>query len=375
MGIHFDLIGRCAESRRGVLKTPHGTIQTPAFMPVGTQGTVKSLTPDALKSTGAQMILANTYHLYLRPGPQIIEKAGGLHRFMGWQGSILTDSGGYQIFSLASLRTLSEQGVEFRSHIDGSLHLLTPEKVVEIQAALGSDIMMVLDECPAHDRPRDYMERSVGLTQRWAKRCLDRHQSLQESGKDIGALFGIVQGGLHSDLRKRSAEGLMELDFPGYGIGGLSVGEKEEQFEEILSFTAPLLPGDRPRYLMGVGTPSDFLTAIRCGVDLFDCVMPTRAARNAAVFLPEGRVSIRKAQFKDDHRPLDGTCDCYCCRSFTRAYLRHLFVAKEMLAATLATIHNIRFFVRFMHQAARSIERGEFDSFIRKWDDYGGDDD
>jgi len=362
MEFHFSLLGRSGGARRAVMRTSHGVVQTPSFMPVGTQGTVKAMTPRALQEAGAQIVLGNTYHLYLRPGVEVIQRAGGLHRLMGWQGPILTDSGGYQIFSLASLRTLREEGVEFRSHIDGSKHLLTPEKVIEIQAAFGSDILMVLDECPHPGQTRQYIEKSLRLTTRWAERSVQAHRRLRQQGP-VGALFGIVQGGLDGQSRRQSAEQLLALDLPGYAIGGLSVGEKREAFEETLALTATLLPEDKPRYLMGVGTPRDFLLAVGLGVDLFDCVMPTRAARNAAVFTPAGRVSIKRAEFKEDLRPIDEQCDCYACRNFTRAYIRHLFVAREILAAVLATIHNIRFFTRFMAGIRRSIEEDRFERF------------
>lgn len=363
MGFQFKLLARSGEARRGLIRTSHGVVQTPAFMPVGTQGTVKAMTPAQLEELGAEMILGNTYHLYLRPGMDVIEQAGGLHRFMNWKRSILTDSGGFQIFSLSALRTLSEEGAEFRSHVDGSRHLLTPEKVVAIQATLGSDVMMVLDECPNPYQSRDYMIQSIERTARWAARSVQERRRLQERSP-VGALFGIVQGGLDRELRQKSLESLLPLDFPGYAIGGLSVGEKKEEFVETLSFTTPLLPEERPRYLMGVGTPKDFLTAVSCGVDLFDCVMPTRAARNAAVYISGmGRVSIKRAQFRDDLNPIDPDCDCYACRNFTRAYIRHLFVAKEMLAGTLATIHNLRFFIRFMSRIRQSIEKGDFEQF------------
>jgi len=362
MDFRFQLLSRSAGARRGVIRTPHGAVQTPAFLPVGTQGTVKALTPRALRETGVQMVLGNTYHLYLRPGPEVIEQAGGLHRWMGWEGPILTDSGGFQVFSLSSLRTLSEEGVEFRSHIDGSKHFLTPEKVIALQAAFGSDILMVLDECPDPGKDRLYLEKSLELTTRWARRSREAHRRLTGQ-RPLGALFGIVQGGLYAELRRRSVEQLLELDFPGYAIGGLSVGEKKEEFERTLALTAPLLPEERPRYLMGVGTPGDFLLAVGLGIDLFDCVMPTRAARNAAVFTPAGRVSIRRAEFKSDPRPLDETCDCYTCRHFSRAYIRHLFVAREILGAVLATVHNVRFFARWMARIRQSIEEDRFERF------------
>jgi len=363
MTFGFQLLKRSGRARRGLLRTPHGEVDTPVFMPVGTQGTVKSLTPEQVWEAGGRMILGNTYHLYLRPGTEVVAQSGGLHRMMTWKGPILTDSGGFQVFSLAALRTLTEEGVEFQSHIDGSRHFLSPEKVIEIQSILGSDVMMVLDECTAPEQPKDYVERSVGLTTRWAARSLEAWRRLRDVDRVPGVPFGIVQGGLFRDLRQRSAEELIALDFPGYAIGGLSVGEKREAFEEILDWTASLLPEDRPRYLMGVGTPRDFLLAVRLGVDMFDCVMPTRAARNAAIYTPRGRVSIRRAEFTRDQRPVDEQCDCYTCRTFSRAYLRHLFISKEILGAVLATIHNIRFFTRFMAAIRESIEEDRFEAF------------
>jgi len=367
MNVDFHLFGRSGQARRGVLRTAHGVVQTPSFMPVGTQGTVKALTPAHLRQLRAQMILANTYHLYLRPGTEVIEAAGGLHRLMAWDGPILTDSGGFQVFSLAPLRKIEEEGVEFQSHIDGSRHFLTPEKVIEIQAVLGSDVRMVLDECPPPDKPKAYLERSVERTTRWAERSLAAHRRQLEAGRPAGLLFGIVQGGVYPDLRQKSLDGLLGLDFPGYAIGGLSVGEKRGAYEEALAFTAPRLPEDRPRYLMGVGTPKDFLLAVAQGIDLFDCVMPTRAARNGAVFTAQGRVPIKRAEFKFDFGPIDESCDCYTCRHFSRAYLRHLFVAKEILGAVLATIHNVRFFLRFMEMIRRSIEEDRFEALIGRY--------
>jgi queuine tRNA-ribosyltransferase len=368
--IRFHLLSDSGRGRRGVLRTRRGPVQTPVFMPVGTQGTVKGLLPEQVSRTGAQIILGNTYHLYLRPGLEVIETAGGLHRFMNWQGPILTDSGGFQVFSLAPLRRIEEQGVEFQSHVDGSKHYLTPEKAVDIQTILGSEIMMVLDECPDPKGGFDSISSAVDRTTAWAGRCQAEHRKLRQQGRKPGALFGIVQGGVEPELRRRSAEELLELDFPGYAIGGLSVGEKKEDFWKTLELTASFLPRDKPRYLMGVGTPKDLLLGIGLGVDMFDCVMPTRAARNAAVYTRRGRLSIRRAEFRLQNGPVDPECDCLTCRHYSAAYLRHLFVAKEILGAVLATIHNIRFFMRLMDGARRSLERGDFESYLKEYQAY-----
>ena len=354
--VNFKLIKKDdkTRARRGRLTTPHGVIETPVFMPVGTAATVKAVKPDDVKEAGAQIILANTYHLYLRPGHEVIKRAGGLHSYMGWEGPILTDSGGFQVFSLASLGKISDEGVEFSSHIDGSKHMLTPEKSIEIQRALGSDIMMAFDECVPYPAERAYVEQSVLRTTGWLKRCKDAH-------KDAGrqALFGIMQGGLYADLRRRSAEQITELDLPGYAIGGLSVGEPKEIMYETLDGCAELLPEDKPRYLMGVGSPDALLEGTALGVDMFDCVLPTREARHGRAMTRDGSVNLRNAAYAEDFSPLDPECGCYCCRTFTRSYLRHLVMAKEMLAATLISIHNLTFLTDLMAGARAAIERGD----------------
>jgi queuine tRNA-ribosyltransferase len=352
-----------SKARVGKLKTPHGTIDTPAFMPVGTQGAVKAVTQQQVKDIGAQIILCNTYHLYLRPGIKVIKKAGGLHKFIGWDGPILTDSGGYQVFSLAKLRKISDEGVTFNSHIDGSKHLLTPEKVVEIQSIFGSDIMMPLDECVAYPSTKADAERSVIRTTKWAKRSKEmRDETLRlRSGQGCemgGELFGIVQGGMFKDLRKRSAEEIRELDFPGYGIGGLSVGEPKGLMLEMLEVSADNLEYEKPKHLMGVGFPEDIVEAVKYGIDLFDCVIPTRLARHGAFLTGKGKQIIRNSKFASDFTPLDKDCDCYACKNFTRAYIRHLFIAKEILPLTLMTIHNLRFIMRLMEELREKIKNG-----------------
>jgi queuine tRNA-ribosyltransferase len=331
-------------------------------MPVGTQGTVKTVTPDELREIGAGIILSNTYHLYLRPGHELIARAGGLHSFMGWDGAILTDSGGYQVFSLGPLRKITEAGVEFRSHIDGSPHIFTPEKVMEIQMAIGSDIAMCFDECPPYPSEFDYADHSQARTTRWAERCLASHTRPDQ------ALFGIVQGGTYAELRKRSAADLVSLGFPGYGIGGLSVGEPKELMYEMLDVTVPCLPEDKPRYLMGVGSPDALLEGVARGVDMFDCVLPTRIARNGTVFTGEGRIIVRDASYQDDFRPLDPECDCYACRHFSRAYIRHLLKAGEVLGIRLTSIHNLRFLVKMMEDMRDAILSGTFEELRKeKW--------
>ena len=336
-------------ARLGRLVTAHGVVETPAFMPVGTQGSVKALSPRDLEEIGCQMILANTYHLYLRPGAEVIRELGGLHRFMGWQGSILTDSGGYQVFSLGALRKITEEGVHFRSHLDGSSHLLTPEKVVQIQEDLGSDIAMVLDECIPHPATRDYVRASTGRTVRWAERSLIVRKRSDQ------ALFGIVQGGMYEDLRTECVKEMTRLPLDGFAVGGLGVGEAEATLSSIGAFTAGLLPEDCPRYLMGVGRPEDLIFAVRSGYDLFDCVLPTRNARTGTLFTSKGKINIKRAEFTNDPRPADESCSCYCCRHFSRAYLRHLYLAGEILAAQLHTIHNIHFYHRLMEKLRQLI--------------------
>jgi len=353
-------------ARAGTWSTPHGMVETPAFMPVGTLASVKGLTPEQLRQAGTQMVLANTYHLALRPGADVVAELGGLHRFMNWDGPILTDSGGFQVFSLASLRKLDEESVVFRSHIDGSEFELSPERAVKIQEQLGADCIMCLDECPPHDAPTEKMQSAVDLTTRWARRCRDAQQ------RDDQALFGILQGGTDRALRERSAEGLLPLDFLGYAVGGLSVGEEPEHMYATLDFTVPMLPTDRPRYLMGVGRPEDLLEAVVRGVDLFDCVMPTRNGRNALAFTSEGRIRLRNAKYRTDDSPLDPDCSCPVCQQFSRGYLRHLFMAKEMLGPILASWHNIAFYQNLlgeMRQAIRAGRAAEFRALqLARWD-------
>jgi len=346
-------------ARAGTLMTAHGAIQTPVFMPVGTVGSVKSVDPDDLKGAGAQIILGNTYHLYLRPGDDLVARLGGLHRFMDWDRPILTDSGGFQVFSLAALRKLTPEGVEFRSHIDGSAHFFSPEKVVSIQRNLGSDVMMVLDECPPYGADREYTARSLELSARWAAAC--RAAYPQGSGDQL--LFGIVQGGFYEDLRAESAARTLEVPCEGYALGGLSVGESKPEMLAIMRHTAPLLPADKPRYLMGVGTPLDILDGIAAGIDMFDCVLPTRNARNGTLFTSQGRVNIKRAEYREDPGPLDPNCSCPACRRFSRAYLRHLYVSRELLSYRLNTIHNLRFFLDLAAGARRAIREGRFAAY------------
>ena len=329
------------------------------FMPVGTVGSVKSVDPRDLREVGSQVILGNTYHLYLRPGDELVARRGGLHRFNGWDGPILTDSGGFQVFSLAGLRDITEDGVEFRSHIDGSKHFFSPEKSISIQQNLGSDIMMVLDECAAAGSSREYTEKALRLTTAWARRCREFH----EPGARGQLMFGICQGGFFEDLRERSIEELTAIPFEGYALGGLSVGEAKPEMLRILRHSAPLLPADKPRYLMGVGTPLDILDGIEAGIDMFDCVLPTRNARNGTLFTSQGKVNIKRAQYREDDSPLDPACDCYTCRTFSKAYLRHLYVAKELLSYRLNTIHNLAYFLRLARQAREHLRTGGFAAF------------
>jgi queuine tRNA-ribosyltransferase len=369
----FTVTHTDGRARRGRMTTPHGEVETPAFMPVGTQGAVKALTTRDLEDAGADIILGNTYHLFLRPGDELIARRGGLHRFIGWPRPILTDSGGYQVFSLADRRQVEEDGVRFRSHLDGRAHLLTPERAVEIQANLGADIAMVLDECPALPSTPEAIERSVALTARWARRCRDRF--LQLAG-DAGvarrpnpgqAQFGIVQGGTVPALRARSVELTLAVGFEGYAIGGLSVGEPSETTYAVAEQTAMLLPVDRPRYLMGVGTPADLVEAVARGIDMFDCVLPTRNARNGQLFTREGTLNIKNAQFAEDDRPADPGCNCYACRHFSRAYLRHLFLAGEITASTLNTLHNLSFYLDTMRRIREAIVFGSFETFRQEF--------
>jgi queuine tRNA-ribosyltransferase len=364
----FELLASDGLARRGELHTPHGVIQTPAFMPVGTRGAVKAVTQRDLVELDAEIILGNTYHLYLRPGDDLIARAGGLHAFIGWHRPILTDSGGYQVFSLASMRRIREEGAEFRSHLDGSLHLLTPEKATDIQAQLGSDIAMVLDQCVAStaavDGARDAMLRSA----RWARRARERLLRLRDGGTDDVAVrnpgqaqFGIVQGGIHPDLRTESAQATVEIGFEAYAIGGLSVGEPADVMYGVVEHTAPLLPADRPRYLMGTGMPDDLLECVARGIDLFDCVLPTRNARNGQLLTSRGVLVIKNARYAEDQTPPDPDCGCYTCRHFSRAYLRHLYIAGEMTAATLNTIHNLYFYLDTMRRIREAIVFGTFE--------------
>ena len=351
-------------ARRARLTTPHGVIETPVFMPVGTQATVKGLTQEALEELGAGIILANTYHLYLRPGHELIRKLGGLHQFMSWRGAILTDSGGYQVFSLSELRKMTDEGVRFRSHLDGSEHLLTPEKAAEIQLALGSDIAMVLDECIETPAPRDKAEVALQRTTEWAARARKYFLEQAASNGDLPQWqFGIVQGATFSDLRRESARQLLELDFPGYAVGGLAVGEPHEVTCDMAGEVTAVLPKDRPRYLMGVGRPEQLADYVALGIDMMDCVLPTRAARHACIYTSEGRVLIKTARYAQDQRPLDSNCSCSVCRRYTRAYLRHLFAAGEITAAILATHHNVHFYLDIMRQIREAIEFGNLANF------------
>ena len=332
-------------ARRGVIHTPHGDIQTPVFMPVGTQATVKSMTPEELKEINAQIILSNTYHLYLRPGNKLVKEAGGLHNFMRWDKPILTDSGGFQVFSLGDLRTIKEEGVEFKSHLDGSKHFFSPEGVMEIEEDLGADIIMAFDECVEYPATYEYTKQSMERTTRWAKRCKEAHKNINEQ-----SLFGIIQGGFYKDLRDQSLEELVKLDFPGYAIGGISVGEPKEKFLDILRYIAPKMPKDKPRYLMGVGTPDYLIEAAISGIDMCDCVLPTRIARNGTAMTWNGKVVVRNATYERDFTPLDSECDCYTCKNYTRAYIRHLIKANEILGVRLLSIHNLNFLTKLMEK-------------------------
>ena len=352
----FRKLATSGRARRGRMTTVHGDVDTPAFMPVGTQGAVKAVTTDELRRCGTSIVLSNTYHLYLRPGHEVIRDLGGLHRFMTWDGPILTDSGGYQVFSLAGMRRIDDEGARFQSHIDGSTHLLTPEKSMEVQSALGSDVAMVLDECPPGEATREEVAAAVERTTNWAARS-------REAYAGPGVAFGIVQGGTFPELRERSARQLLELDFPGYAIGGVSVGESAESVVETVRFTAGLLPADRPRYLMGVGMPRDLVEAVAAGVDLFDCVLPTRNARNGSLFTSRGRVNIKRSELRRDERPLDGSCPCETCADYSRAYLRHLFVSGELLAARLHTIHNLTYYLGLMQRIRAAIDESRYAEF------------
>ena len=345
-------------ARRGVVHTPHGDIQTPIFMPVGTQATVKAMSPEELKEdVKAQIILANTYHLYLRPGHELVKEAGGLHQFMNWDRPILTDSGGFQVFSLSGLRKITEEGVTFHSHLDGSKHLFTPEKVMEIEEALGADIIMAFDECCPYPSTYEYTKKSMGRTTRWAARCKKAHKTENQG------LFGIIQGGFYKDLREKSAKDLIELDFPGYAIGGISVGEPKVEFLDILRFTTPFMPENKPRYLMGVGTPDYLIEAALAGIDMCDCVLPTRLARHGTALTSKGKVVIRNNEFARDWNKLDDECDCYTCQNYTRAYLRHLIKTNEILGMRLLSLHNLRFLTKLMERVRIEIENDNLLAF------------
>jgi len=396
--INFEIISTDSNARLGQITTQRGIINTPAFMPVGTNATVKAMSSDEMKELGAEILLSNTYHLYLRPGHEIIREVGGLHSFMRWDGPILTDSGGFQVFSLAPLRKIKGDGVEFRSHIDGSLHFLTPELAMEIQRALGADIAMVFDECTPYPASREYALNSLKLTTEWARRCKEyrpQGSGVRGQGSDndithdaapsVGAglcawpgqpqgiapanqsLFGIVQGGVYKDLRKQSAGELLEIEFDGYALGGLSVGEPKELMYEMVHFTTPLLPQGRPRYLMGIGDLMDVLEAVSAGIDMFDCVMPTRNARNGTLFTIQGRISIKREEYKKDPGPLDPDCSCYTCRNFSRAYLRHMFMSREILSMRLNTIHNLHFYLEFFRKMREAIKNNSFTGFRNRW--------
>ncbi len=363
MGFKFQLLKKdsCSSARLGKATTGHGEFITPAFMPVGTQATVKSLSPKDLTEIGAEVIASNTYHLYLRPGQDIIKKLGGLHKFMGWDRSILTDSGGFQVFSLGALRKITEEGVYFQSHIDGSRHFISPEKSIEIQKTLGSDIMMCFDECVPYPSTHAYTLNSVEMTRQWAERCK------ATTRPEDAALFGIIQGGMFGDLRKRSAEVTLEIGFDGYAIGGLSVGETKPLMYEMIMETLPFLPEHSPRYLMGVGTPEDLVECIGSGFDMFDCVMPTRNARNGMLFTSRGKIAIKNAQYIDDDAPVDENCQCYTCRNFSRGYLRHLLVTKEILSPRLNTIHNLTYYFTLIRGIRKAVEEDRFMEFRKEF--------
>ncbi len=364
----YELIHKDAKTkaRAGLLKTDHGTIETPIFMPVGTQGTVKTLSPRDLKEVQASIILGNTYHLYMRPGHALIQKMGGLHQFMSWDRAILTDSGGFQVFSLKELRKIDAEGIVFQSHLDGSYHKFTPQLVLEIQRSLGSDIMMVLDECPPFPSDEEYVKKSNDLTLKWAREAREIYSRWQPLYGHRQWLFAIVQGGVYKHLREESARQLIELDFPGYAIGGLAVGEPKDVMFEITDFCTDILPEQKPRYLMGVGMPDDILNAIERGVDMFDCVIPTRNARNGTVFTTKGKMVLKAARFKEDSKPIDEGCDCYTCQNFTRAYLRHLYNANEILGLTLATLHNVHFYLWLVREARKAIIENRFSEWKKE---------
>lgn len=367
--IRYELIKTCKQTgaRLGIVHTPHGSFETPAFMPVGTQATVKTMAPEEIKEMGAGIILSNTYHLWLRPGHEIIKEAGGLHKFMNWDRAILTDSGGFQVFSLSDMRKITEEGVHFRNHLNGSKMFLSPEKAMEIQNALGSDIMMAFDECPPFPATYEYMKASVERTSRWAERCLEAHERPQDQG-----LFGIVQGGEFEELRKQSARDLVSMDFPGYAIGGLSVGEPKPIMNRMLEYTTPLLPSHKPRYLMGVGSPDSLIDGAIRGIDMFDCVLPTRIARNGTCMTSQGRVVVKNAKYAKDFTPLDSECDCYTCKNYTKAYIRHLIKADETFGIRLTSTHNLHFLQNLMRQVRQAIREDRLGDFREEFfEQYG----
>ncbi|MEW6067891.1 MAG: tRNA guanosine(34) transglycosylase Tgt [Nitrospirota bacterium] len=392
--MQFDIIKTDGNARACVIKTDRGAINTPVFMPVGTQGSVKAMSPEELKEIGAEIILCNTYHLYLRPGHEIVSSLGGIHKFMNWDKPILSDSGGFQVFSLSALRKIEGKGVYFKSHLDGSMHFIGPEEAMRIQASLGSDIAMVLDDCPPYPSSYEYAIESLERTIKWAAECKEYHKKMKEAGQipprppllkggegglqkhescianreSVQQLFGIIQGSLYEELRRRSAEELVDIGFDGYAAGGLSVGEPKDEMYEIIYFTAPLLPPDKPRYLMGIGELKDVLVGVEAGFDMFDCVMPTRNARNGTLFTSSGRISIKREEFKSDSNPLDPNCNCYTCRNYSKGYLRHIFLSKEILSMRLNTIHNLYFYFNFFKNMRKSIAEGRFKDFKIKWE-------
>jgi queuine tRNA-ribosyltransferase len=392
--MQFNIIRTDSNARACLFETQRGQVNTPAFLPVGTLGTVKAMAPEELEDIGAEMILCNTYHLYLRPGHEVISSLGGIHRFMNWDRPILSDSGGFQVFSLAALRKIEENGVHFKSHLDGSMHFIGSREAMDIQSSLGSDIAMVLDDCPPYPSSYEYAQESLERTTRWAAQCKEHHRKMQDErqippnpplvkGGEGGLpnhlsgianreldqyLFGIVQGSLFQDLRKRSAEELIDIGFDGYAAGGLSVGEPKEEMHEMIYVTAPLLPQDKPRYLMGIGDLKDVMLGVEAGFDMFDCVMPTRNARNGTLFTSKGKISIKREEFKADRGPLDAECGCYTCKKYSRGYLRHIFLSKEILSMRLNTIHNLYFYLHFFKDMRKSIKEGTFHSFKNKWE-------
>ena len=359
----FQLLAQDGKARRGRMLTPHGAIETPVFMPVGTQGTVKAVSPRELQELNAQIVLGNTYHLFVRPGIEVMRQFGGLHHFMGWKGPILTDSGGFQVFSLAKLRKITEEGVHFQNHLDGAPCFLGPETAMDIQATLGSDIAMAFDECPPHPCGREYAAKSLGLTLRWAERC----RRWAEARDERPAIFGIVQGSVFEDLRRESAEALARMDFEGYAVGGVSVGETQEEMMQAVEWSEPFLPAAKPRYAMGLGTPPQMLELIARGIDMFDCVLPTRIARNGTAFTAAGTVNLKNAPFAADKGPIEEGCQCYACAEFSRGYLRHLIKAEEILGLRLVSLHNLHFYIRLMERARTRIEAGTFDEFRRRF--------